>query len=234
MNINDYLRNIWIEKVDSSFMYRGMSSRAITDPIKYNLDPFKGIKSKLLEILRILKALSAAGCQFKIVERHGDREWQHDLGNIVDWSIRDLNEPGLDFISERYDAMTYADNFQGSQLRQNMKYITENLDIPDKRAKALITELKESILRSDPGHEGVVLWVKRSNKVFDNCKTSSLCLGSFEYFSEKVLLRLKEKGMLVAMDSIEQVIALEVPKFCCRVVKDLYLKDIYKIEKTKL
>lgn len=126
-DLAEIAREVWSQRVDTLYLYRGMSTTDLTDP----LDPRRSMLSTALpmidEFLCVLQRLVDKGFAFAVVEKHWGKTYRHDLSNIVAWSKNDLRNPRIDFTSSYQSAREYADNWQASQIKQNLKHITDHL-----------------------------------------------------------------------------------------------------------
>jgi hypothetical protein len=187
-----HIRRLWRERVHGRFIYRGMSAKDLVDPLEPARDPFDEVRPDLDALLALLERLLGAGFAFTVHEDYSGLSF--DLRDIVAWTRRDLAEPGLDFTSSLESACGYAQNHEGSQLRQNFRYITAHL--PARRDEPLVRRLTcgadwtraarlyDWMARASPDHERVVVWVRRSCPAFDG--SGSPFVGSFECFRERL------------------------------------------------
>jgi len=94
-------------------------------PLDPNHSPFKHMNQLLLDFFAMLDKLIASKIMFDIVETHFGTTYKHSLTDIIKWSKRDLATCGIDFTSSYQTAREYADCWHGSQLKQNIKTISE-------------------------------------------------------------------------------------------------------------
>jgi len=239
MGLDDDLCRIWLERVDSRYLYRGMSARDLKDPLDPNDNPFGGMSAKLQQALEVLQRVVDSGFQFALIEEHWGRRYEHSLGNIVAWTRNDLRDSRIDFTSNYQYAREYADNWQGSQLKQNFKYIAEHL--PKHRAEPalkaamtdddwrLLAEINRWVCEESPDHKGVVLWIRRSSPVFD-ANSECLPLGSFEVFRRNVLAEIERRHLPATPHSAEAVLPSESQEFYFSFRVPLFLNGLEKVE----
>jgi len=233
------LRQLWEERANSRFLYRGMSVKDLTDPLDPARDPFDGMRPGILELLDMLQGLVDTGFEFKLREEHFGHVCWHDLGDIIQWTRHDLDEPGVDFTSHHAAAREYADCFQGSQLKQNLKYITDYLperrDEPlvmsnvGRRGWDLVSDIKAWVSTESPDHRGVVIHVRRSCPVFET-DDRFLPVGGYEYFRERALRAVEEAGMSENVRSVRKLLPDEEQGFDFRLRSPLGLEDIEEVE----
>lgn len=233
---DDILRRTWRERVASRYMYRGMSAKDLRDPLDPAHDPFAEIRPELDRLLTLLEDAVAAGFEFTVDEDYSGLSFP--LRDILAWTRNDLNNPGVDFTSVH--AGGYAQNFQGSQLKQNFRFITAHLparrDDPNVRARLtaedwdLVSEISVWMSQEDPRHRPVVLWVRRTCPAFETDPIKRLPVGSFEYLRDRVLARLAEQGLPRTGESVAKVLPAEAATFDIRVMCPLALSAVEKVE----
>jgi hypothetical protein len=238
-DLSAMMRDIWEQCVSSQYLYRGMSAKDLTDPLDPRGNPLEDSVPVIEECLTMLQRVVDAGFEFTLVERHWDKSYKHDLSNIVAWSLNDLRNPRIDFTPSYQAAREYSDNWQGSQLKQNLKYIAEHMPIHrrDPILAGALTEQDWDLLQSvgswasrqSPDHRGIVLWVRRSSAVF---KSSSRCplVGPFERFQTWVFEKLESKGAPRTRDSLNELLPHEAEEVYAELAVPLYGTDIEKIE----
>ena len=236
--LRNYLFKQWRERVDAKYVFRGMSSKDLKNPLDPSFDPFKEIRPKMYRLIGILQRLIDSGFQFTVYEDYSGMSF--NLRDILVWTKRDLGSPGIDFTSSYESAYGYAKNFQGSQLKQNFRYITDHL--PERRNDSLVqtgmteedwklvSEINNWVSRESPTNRMVVIWVRRSCSALESDQDKCISVGSFEYFCDKVLARMDSEGLPHTLQSVEQVLAQESDSFRFRLVRPLQLEDIEKIE----
>lgn len=226
---------IWREQVAGKHMFHGMGAHDLADPLDPAKDPFADIRPHLFQLIQALEAALEAGFEFTVHEDHSGMSFT--LKDIVEWSRRDLEDGGIDFTASYEDGCGYSGNWQGSQLKQNFKYITDSL--PERaddpilascitgQEWAIVAELNEWLSKDGDDHMRVVLWVTRDNPVFDDC-TGCLPLGSLETFSRNMTAQIAEKLLPLTVDSVASL--LPTHGFSYRIKRPLLLKDAAKIE----
>jgi len=232
---DDELTRLWRERVEGRFMYRGMSAKDLTDPLDPGHDPFAAIRPDLCRLIEALQRASREGFELTVHEDHSGLSFP--LRDILAWSKRDLDDPGLDFTSVPTDGRGYARNFQGSQLRQNWRTITGQL--PRRRGDPVLTLTDDDwdrvsrvnawIVRGDPEHRALVIWVPRGSPAFDVARGCEL-VGSLDVCRERVLRRLGERGLPPAVDSLRKVLPDEERGFSVRLTAPLPLAQVAKVE----
>ena|GEM_PF-1606009 len=237
------LFELWREKVESEFVFRGMSAKDLRDPLDPSIDPFRPVKPRLFELIEVLERLVGAGLRFDVREEHFGQKYVSDLGVILLWTRRDLNNSGIDFTSSYCDACEYADCYQGSQLKENFKYITDHLPSREsdpvvqahmtEREWSLVSEINNWISEESTGHRSIVVWVRRSCPAFDR-DPRCLPVGSFDFFSSKILDALKDRGLPCTRDTANQVLPKEDDGFTVRLCRALNKEDIERIEEVTL
>jgi len=239
MAFDEEIQQVWQDRIDSRHLFRGMSLKDIVDPLDPSRDPFEAIRPRLFLLLDVLQGLLDAGLKFRLREEHfGDVCW-HELQNIVTWTRRDLEDTGIDFTSRREVAKGYSDCYQGSQLKQNFRYITEQL--PRRRAdpvvRSLMTEEKWQLLSvvsewvstCSPEHRRAVVSVRRSCPLLVS-DGRLLPVGSLECFMRSVEQALADRGLDKRADNVRRLLPDEECGFDFRLRVPMPLKCIEKIE----
>lgn len=237
------LESVWHDQVASRCVYRGMSLGDLADP----LDPVRNPHAEALPLvetcLAVLQRLVDTGFSFTIVETHWGRSWEHDLENIVTWSRNDLDHPRIDFTSSIQAAREYSDNWHGSQLKQNLKSITEHL--PEQRDDALLKQvltvddwtLLEQVHRwvnlPTNQHRGIVLWLRRSHPALHS-RNPCAPVGTLSDFRERVLRELGHRGLGCNETAVMGLLPQEPGGFDAYLTGPLRLKDIERIEETSV
>jgi len=232
------IHDLWKERVDSCFLYRGMGLQDLQEGLNPDNDPFREIRPQLFQLICILENALSKGFQFTVHEDYSGMSFS--LNDIITWSRRDLENPGLDFTSFYDNAAGYSRNFCGSQLKQNFKYITDHLPelSNDSILKSeicgedwkIISRVNSWIIGGDNSHTRVIVWVKRSQSVFDE-NQRCLPLGSLQIFKRNVLREIEKRTLPVAIDSALSVLPKESVEFHYRLTCPLGLQNIDKIEK---
>ena len=235
----DVLRLTWEERVRGKPIFHGMSSSNLTDPLDSTNDPFKLIRPTLYRLVEVLQGLVVAGFKFTVREEHFGKRYANDLRLILAWTRNDLDNPGIDFTTSYYDACGYADCCQGSQLRENFRYLTDHLpdckDDPIVRRRmgpdewSLVADMSRWIARDADQHRSIVLWADRSCPAFDpdhRCRP----LGSFEGFSRKVLASLRKADLPCTRQMVDHVLPAEGKGFTVRMSGTLTKAYIMRID----
>ncbi len=244
MNAKDILRREWEERVEGKFVFHGMSAKDLGDGLDPSADPFMLIRPKLDQLIEVLSSLVEAGFKFTVREEHFGHVCEQDLGLILRWTRNDLGNPGIDFTSSHGDACGYADCHQGSQLKQNFKYITDHLpdakgdpivrEVMGKAEWSLVGEVNEWVSQESPEHWSVVIWVRRSCPAFDGhgkwSGFAALPVGSFECFCENVAGVLDDRGLPVSAQSVHEALPKEEDGFTVRMHRPLRREDIEKVD----
>ncbi|HUW35191.1 MAG TPA: hypothetical protein VM223_26575 [Planctomycetota bacterium] len=233
------LKGVWEDRVRAKPIYHGMSSANLTDPLDPAKDPFAAMRPKLYRLLDALQRLTDSGFQFVVREEHFGVKYANDLRLIVAWTRNDLDNPGIDFTTSYYDACGYADCCQGSQLKENFRYITshvpERKDDPVVRRLmgaeewALVGDVADWIAQGAAEHRSIVLHVDRSCPAFDpdaRCQP----VGSLEGFSQKVLDALGKKGLPCTVETVNLILPREEEGFTVRMYRALTKEHIMKID----
>lgn len=238
----DALLEIWEDRVEGRQVFRGMSAKDLRDPLDPSCDPFESVRPTLLRFIDVLESLVAGGLQFTVREDHFGEAYAHDLRSILGWSRRDLSDPGIDFTSSYYDACGYADCYQGSQLKQNFKTITDELpgrkDDPVVKAGmsnedwALVAEVNAWVSQESAAHRSVVLRIRRSCPAFDGYAKRQAVppVGSFDSFCRNVQTALEDADLPATPSSIEKVLPKEEDGFAVRLNRPLSRTDIDDID----
>lgn len=240
--ITGIIKKHWEEVVDNSFFYRGMSMPDLINSksgiaLSPSRNPFNDIGPLLKEYCKVLYKLIKEGLVFNVVDTYTE-----PLKNILDWSMRDLSDGGIDFTTNYADAVDYAvSNFQGSQLKHNFKIITET--ILSCKNQACFRKIDKVKFREMTGeihfllvagkkisHQPIVLKIRRSKAVFENAITrpETLNYGGYDTFRRKV--RQKAKSCYPG-NKVTVFLHKQPNVFCIRLNKVLYHSDIDEIVK---
>jgi hypothetical protein len=232
------LRAAWREHVERRYLYRGMSARDLADPLDPAHDPFAAVRARLYWLLDLLEGLLAHGFEFTVHEDYSGLSF--DLKDIVAWTRCDLSDPGIDFASDHGSARGYAQNHEGSQLRQNLRYITAHL--PDRRDDPLvrsmvrerhwaeIAELHEWAAGSSPEHRPVVVQVRRSCEAFEPEGPQPLLVGSCRRFRRSALALLEREGLPATAEGLADLLARQPESFYVRLKRRLPLSEVQCVE----
>lgn len=238
VEFDNAIKDLWKERVDGRFIYRGMGLQDFQEGIDPDNDPFSEIRPQLFHLICILEKVLSKGFKFTVHEDYSGMSFS--LNNIITWSRRDLENPGIDFTSLYDNACGYSKNFRGSQLKQNFKYITDHLpelanepilksEISEEDWK-IVSLVNSWIVGEDDDHTRIVVWVKRSQSTFDENRRC-LPLGSFPVFKRNIIQEIEKRALPITIDSAISILPNELEEFCYRLKITLYLKDIAKIEK---
>lgn len=236
--IEQFLFKQWQLRVDSKYFYRGMSVKDLVDPLDPGADPFSPIRPSLLQLIERLNILLDAGFEFTIHEDHSGYDFV--LRDILNWTSHDLANPGVDFTSSHEGACGYGKNFQGSQLRQNFKYITEHLPewSDDPHVRQLWTgedwqsvrTIHRWIAHQSPRHQQAVIWVRRSHPSFESERPSCLLCGSFAFFQRRIIGLLEKRNLPHTIEAITTILPPADQLFDVRMLRPLPLVDIERVE----
>ena len=229
--------NLWKERVDEDFIYRGMGLYDLQKGLDPKNDPFSEIRPKLFDLINVLEKAMSKGFNFTVHEDYSSMSFT--LNNIIAWSRRDLKNPGLDFTSLHESACGYSKNYNGSQLKQNFKYMTDHL--PEKADDPILkSEMKEKdwnivsainswLVNGKGSNNRVIVWIKRSHPAFD-VNRRCLPLGSLPVFKENIIREIEKKGLPVTIDSAISVLPKKSNEFYYRLTVKIPTTDIARIE----
>lgn len=190
------IKNHWQQMVDNAYFYRGMSlhdlnlaSNIILNP---NKNPLKDIVPLLMEYSKFLLNMVEKGLEFKVNDFYVE-----PLQKVLNWTIRDIKNPGIDFTTNYADAAAYAFNYGGSQVKHNFNIIANsigncvNQNCFTKQDKEFFLDMTEKVQKvilneSNSRHQPIVLKVKRSCAAFQNALVEELNIGSYQFFLERV------------------------------------------------
>ena len=231
-----YLIELWQTRVDAQFLYRGMSAMDLTDPLDPTYDPFACIRAELLQLIATLERLLDAGFNFTVHEDYSGCAFP--LRDILAWTRGDLSHPGIDFTSSYVSACGYVQNYRGSQLKQNFRYITGHLPEDDPLIRRHMGEAEWRLVKTvnrwmsteSAAHRPVVIHARRSCHVFEAEGTTCLLCGSFPFFRQQVLARLAADGLPCTPAAIAQIVPLANAHFDLRLTNPLPLSCIEKVE----
>lgn len=231
------INDLWKERVDGRFIYRGMGLHDLQEGLDPDNDPFSEMRPQLFHLICILEEVLSKGFKFTVHEDYSGMSFS--LNDIIAWSRRDLENPGMDFTSLYDNACGYSKNFCGSQLKQNFKYITDHLPLAnDPILKSEMSEedwkiislVNSWIVREDDDYTRIVVWLRRSQSAFDENRRC-LPLGSLSIFKRNVVQEIEKRALPITIDSVLSVLPKESEEFCYRLTTTVHLKDIEKIEK---
>jgi len=231
------LVRLWKEHVDAAYLYRGMSLKDLGDCLDPTADPFADVRPKLRRLIDLLQRLLDAGFEFTVHEDYSGLSF--DLADILAWSRHDLDDPGIDFTSSHENARGYARNFQGSQLKQNLRYITGHL--PERGEDRLVRTLMRPedwrlaadvnrwASRASASHRMAVIWVRRSCRVFDSARCDAVSVGSYPRFREKVMERMARDHLPPSEEAVRGALR-EPDAFDVRITQPLPRAEIERVE----
>ena len=240
--IEKIIKNHWQQMIDDCYFYRGMSlndlnfkAKAILNPRK---NPFKNEAPLFMEYSNFLLNLVAKGLEFNVNDFYVE-----PLDKVLNWTIRDIRNPGIDFTTNYADAAAYAFNYAGSQIKHNFNLITKTIhqcenqpcfDFKGKQKLRQMTERIKELLKREHStiHNPVVIKVKRSCKAFQSCTTKELNYGSYKFFLERITKDAKKNHSL-SIDKITFFLhqKSQIGEFNIRLIKPLYHSDIMEIIK---
>jgi len=235
----EILRAVWEERVRGKPIFHGMSTANLAYPLDPAHDPFTAMRPTLYRLLDVLQDLVNGGLEFTVREEHFGQTYSHALRLIVAWTRNDLDNPGIDFTTSYYDACGYADCCQGSQLKENFKYITDHL--PERKDDPVLREHMRDeewgmvdrvagwIAQDANDHRSVLLCVDRACPAFDpdpRCQP----VGSLEGFSRKVQAALREANLLCTAETVERILPGEEEGFTVRMRGPLTKDYVLSVE----
>lgn len=206
-------------------------------PLDPKKNPFEPYKIKIQKFFNIVDNVCDAGHIFKIVETHFGSNCYHDPKNLSIWSRRDLNKTGIDFTSIYKNALEYSDCWQGSQLKQNIKSLSEYLlsnakneiysQILTKNDIEIIQEINDWV-NSNRDSKPVVIHLRRDNDFFE-IPDRLLPLGTKDLFYKNIMGKIYEQK-ITELQGIISLLPDENEEFCCSICKPISEKEIFKIE----
>ena len=226
-NNNIDLFEIWESRVKGKFLYRGMSSLDLIFPLDPSRSLFQDQKNMILDFFNTVEKMVSNGNSIEVTETHFGNTCVHDINNIIKWTRRDLDTSGIDFTSKYQSGVEYSDCWQGSQLKQNIKTISDNIlrskNVYNLSSEDIIIIEKTSEWVNTPrhGHKPVVLWISRELDIFKESHKPQY-VGSFDYF----------KNQFTTLNP--EVYINKLPKegneFYCTLSKSLEKENVYRIE----
>ena len=240
--IEKIIKQHWRQMIDDCYLYHGMSlndldleSQIILDPRKNSLD---GIVPLLMEYSKFLLDSVKKGLEFNV-----DDFYVEPLEKVLNWTIRDIKNPGIDFTTNYADAAAYAFNYAGSQVKHNFNIIANTISrcknqlcfnaTEKKRFLQITKKVRELLLlESSIKHKPIVLKVKRSCEAFQNGSMKELNLGSYQFFLKQVTKDANQNSSLT-LDKITFFLhqKSQTGSFNVRLVKPLRQNDIEEIIK---
>lgn len=240
--IKNIIKTHWRQMIDNCYFYRGMSladldfkSKIILNPRK---NPLKNMVPLFIEYSEFLLNLIAKGLEFKVNDFYVE-----PLEKVLNWTIRDIQNPGIDFTTNYADAVAYASNYAGSQIKHNFNLITKTIhqcenqrcfNLEEKQTFRRMTKQIKCLLKQEHCaiHQSVVIKVKRSCKAFQGCAIKELNYGGYKFFFERITQEAKKNHSL----SIGKIAFFlhqisQSGDFNIRLVKPLYQSEITEIIK---
>ena len=238
--IKNIIKNHWEQMIDGACFYRGMSLKDINLKsdivLNPNQNPHDGFMPLFLEYSEFLLSLIGKGLEF-----HVNDFYVEPLQKVLNWIIRDIKNPGVDFTTNYADAAAYAFNYAGSQIKHNFNIITSTIHecekqncfdgIDKQKFQGMTIKIKKLLkVESNLQHKPIIIKVKRSCESFHDDMAKELNFGNFDFFLKRILEKAKDKDALVP----EKIAFFlhqqsQVCNFNIRLVKPLYKKDIEKI-----
>lgn len=238
--IKTQVENIWIRFVFQKFVYRGMDKSDLIFPLDPKKNPFEPYKTEIQKFFNIVDKICDAGHNFKIIETHFGKKYYHDPKKISIWSRRDLNKTGIDFTSIYENAVEYSDCWQGSQLKQNIKSLSEYLlsnannricsRTLTKNDIDVIHELNNWVNKRKDSNP-IVIHVRRDNDFFE-ASNQLLPLGTKDLFCQNVMNKICEHKINNHQDIIT-LLPNETEEFFCSICRPISEQEISKIEIVK-
>lgn len=200
--IETIIKSHWEEMVDQAYFYRGMSLSDLDLKSDIVLDPKKNHLQDTLplfvEYSEFLLHLIAKGLRFEVNDFYVE-----PLQKVLNWTIRDIKNSGIDFTTNYADAASYAFNYAGSQIKHNFNLITKTIhkckvqacfNKKEKQKFLAMTKKMRGLLKREEKvkHQPVVIKVKRSCQAFQSHKNQELNVGSYEFFLEHVIKEAKK------------------------------------------
>lgn len=208
--VNDRMKKVirlhWEQMVNDAYFYHGMSlnnvnleSDIVLDPTK---NPHEGIIPVFTEYCQFLFTLIEAGLEFNI-----DDFYVEPLHKILTWTVRDIQNPGIDFTTNYADAVAYAFNYAGSQIKHNFNLIVKSIckykqhscfsKIDQQCFWDMTAHIRQYLAdENEVVHKPVVVKVRRSCSAFHSKMAAELNIGSYDFFYNRVVQEAIEKDML--------------------------------------
>lgn len=235
--INKIIKLHWEQMIRDFHFYRGMSLKNLDLKSDIVLDskvnPLEGMIPLFIEYSELLSKLIKEGLEFNVKDFYVE-----PLSKILNWTIRDIKNPGIDFTTNYADAASYAFNYEGSQIKHNFNLIANTIhecknqkcfDKIDAKKFWELTEKIKLLLKNDniAKHQPVVVKVKKSCASFENEKVKELNFGSFDFFFDRV----KKEAIQSNAFSINKITFFlhqisQSNDFNIRLIKPLYKNDI--------
>jgi hypothetical protein len=242
--VNERIKKIiqahWEEMVHSTYFYRGMSLKHLDVALSFALDPNKNplenIIPMFMEYSQLLFMVIDAGLEFNVNDFYVE-----PLHKVLTWTVRDIQNPGIDFTTNYADAAAYAFNYAGSQIKHNFNLIInsihkhKNEDCFKKVDQQKFWDLTEKIRKhlankNDTAHKPIVVKVRRSCAAFQNEKAAEFNVGPYDFFYNRVVREAIEKNVL-SVDRIAFFLhqKSQADNFNIRLTKPLSNDDIEEV-----
>ena len=237
LGFKNSIRDLWKERVDSKFVYRGMGLHDLQKGFEPENDLFQKIRPELFHLISMLENALSKGFKFTVYQAYNG--WSFSLNDILAWSRNDLEKPGIDFTSSYKKAHGFSKNYRGSQLKQNFKYITDNLpkrsndpilkSIMGAKDWETVSIINAFLSNETASHSRAIVWLRRSHSVF-NENTACLPLGSLQVFKENIVQEIERKMLPMTTESVISVLPKETEEFCYKLDINISLDDLDKVE----
>jgi hypothetical protein len=234
------IRLHWEQMINSTYFYHGMSFKNIHLELDIVLDPtqnpYENIIPVFIEYSHLLFKLIKAGLEFNV-----DDFYVEPLHKILTWTMRDIQNPGIDFTTNYADAAAYAFNYAGSQIKHNFNLIVKSIykhkqhscfaKIDQKHFWELTENIRQNLdIDSKTQYQPVVVKVKRSCAAFQNDTVQELNFGPYDFFKN----RIKNEALandLFAVDKMAFFLhrTSQANNFNIRLIKPLHKSDIEEV-----
>jgi hypothetical protein len=149
-----------------------------------------------------LFTLIEAGLEFNV-----DDFYVEPLHKILTWTVRDIQNPGIDFTTNYADAAAYASNYAGSQIKHNFNLIVQSIckhkqhacfaKIDQQRFWDMTAHIRQYLANeNEAAHKPIVVKVRRSCSAFQDKAVIELNIGAYDFFYNRVIREASEKDML--------------------------------------
>jgi len=127
MSHEGLIRQHWEEMANNRYFYRGMSAQDLfsDSPVLFDpaQNPLKPMAPLLLAYSELLLELIKKGLECNVQDFYVE-----PLEKILHWTIRDIKNSGIDFTTNYADAVSYAFNYAGSQVKHNFNLIANMME----------------------------------------------------------------------------------------------------------
>ncbi len=240
--VEKIVMNHWRQMIDNCYFYRGMSLNNLNLKCKIILDPRKNPLKNMTPLFigysELLLNLIEKGLEFNVNDFYVE-----PLEKVLNWTVSDIKNPGIDFTTNYADASAYAFNYAGSQLKHNFNLITKTiyqcetqpyLNSKERQKLYHMTKRIQKLLKQERNakHQPVVIKVKRSCEAFQSCMVKELNLGSYDFFLERVIKEIK-KSPALSIDRIAFFLHQKSQEnnFNIRLIEPLGKNDVEEIIK---